>query len=136
MANIRQNRKSNNKLTGNKGEDISCKFLVNKGFIIVDRNYRKVWGEIDIIAQKDNILHFFEVKSVTVQSFHDLGNDTRRPEDNVHGLKIRHIRRMVETYLDENHIGLEIEFRFHVICVYLNMANRMAKLRMIENIIL
>jgi len=43
-------------IIGNLGEDIGCKFLVKRGFLIKDRNYRKKWGELDIIAEKDNLL--------------------------------------------------------------------------------
>ncbi len=49
---------------GNKFETIACKYLVSKNFTIVDRNYHaKKLGEIDIIAIKDDIYHFIEVKS-------------------------------------------------------------------------
>ena len=40
------------------------KHLVKHSFKILDRNYRKKWGEIDIVAKKDNILHFIEVKTI------------------------------------------------------------------------
>ena len=49
---------------GKKSEDIAIEYLEAIGFKIVDRNfYAKKLGEIDIIATKDNILHFIEVKS-------------------------------------------------------------------------
>ena len=50
---------------GRLGEDIAAKYLESKGFSIVGLNYRKKYGEIDIIAQKSKITHFIEVKSVT-----------------------------------------------------------------------
>lgn len=49
---------------GKKSEDMAIEYLEAIGFKIVDRNfYAKKLGEIDIIATKDNILHFIEVKS-------------------------------------------------------------------------
>ncbi len=49
---------------GNLAEEKACKFLKNKGFEILQRNfYAKKLGEIDIIAKKNNIYHFCEVKS-------------------------------------------------------------------------
>lgn len=51
--------------TGDLGEDITAMFLVKHGFSIVERNYLRKWGEIDIIAQKGEILHFVEVKTVS-----------------------------------------------------------------------
>ena len=49
---------------GEIGENVAAKFLMKHGFAILDRNYTKKWGEIDIVAEKDNLLHFVEVKSV------------------------------------------------------------------------
>ena len=77
---------------GNIGEDIACIFLEKENFKIVARNYSKKWGELDIVALKDGIPHFFEVKSVTA-AYAGRSFGVHRPEDNVHGLKIRHIRR-------------------------------------------
>ena len=113
---------------GNKGEDIGCTFLEGKGFTIVARNYLKKWGELDIIAEKDKMIHFFEVKSVTTALY--------RPEDNVHGLKARHLRRIIETYLEETKRGLDAPFQFHVLCVYMNMKTRRARVKILEDLIL
>ncbi len=57
--------KTQKQIIGDLGEGISCNYLKNKGFSIVERNYWKPWGEIDIIAQENGILHFVEVKTVT-----------------------------------------------------------------------
>ena len=52
------------KLFGDKSENLATRFLEQEDFVILERNYfaRKL-GEIDIIAQKDEVLHFIEVKS-------------------------------------------------------------------------
>jgi putative endonuclease len=118
---------------GNKGEDIACVFLDKRGFRILARNYAKRWGELDIIATKDNSLHFFEVKSVM---FEEVAVGNHRPEDNVHGLKTRSIRRMIETYMDEYKIQSEMEFYFHVLCVFMNVQKRSARVKWIRNVIL
>ncbi|MES2215739.1 MAG: YraN family protein [Patescibacteria group bacterium] len=122
-----------NRQKGNKGEDIACSFLSKKGFIVMDRNYSKKWGELDIVAQKDGKLHFFEVKSVL---FGEMKEGNHRPEDNVHGLKVRSIRRMIETYMDEKRMVPETEFYFHVLCVFMDVQRRSARVKWIENIIL
>ena len=113
---------------GNTGEDIASKFLQNKGFLVIGRNYLKKWGELDIIAERDNLVHFFEVKAVTTALF--------RPEDNVHGLKAKRLRRVIETYLEETKRGLDADFKFHVLCVYMNMKTHRASVKWLEDIIL
>ncbi|MFA6295273.1 MAG: YraN family protein [Candidatus Paceibacterota bacterium] len=134
MANIRQNVKLSSYVKGNKGEDIACKFIENKGFHVICRNYMKSWGELDIIAEKDKDIHFFEVKSVTSNYINDFYG--HKPEENVDGFKVRQIRRMVMTFLEESGIGLNIEFNFHVLCVYMNMNTHLAKVKWMKNIIL
>lgn len=44
-------------------EDLATKFLIDLKFEILDRNFHSRFGEIDIVAKKDEILHFIEVKS-------------------------------------------------------------------------
>lgn len=48
---------------GRKGEDITADYLRRKGFIIYKRNYHSRFGEIDIIAEKGDLLLFVEVKT-------------------------------------------------------------------------
>jgi len=119
---------------GNKGEDIACNYIETLSYRVIKRNYLKKWGEIDIIAEKDGIVHFFEVKSVTTSFSSSF--DSHKPEDNVHGLKVSHIRRMVETYLEETKRGLDAEFQFHVLCVFMDMRRRRARVKWIPNLIL
>jgi putative endonuclease len=50
---------------GTLAEDRACSFLEDFGFVIVQRNFYSRFGEIDIIAKKDSVYHFVEVKSST-----------------------------------------------------------------------
>jgi putative endonuclease len=134
---MRQKIKELNTIKGRLGEQISCEYLVKRGFIIKERNYRKKWGEIDIIATKDRKTHFIEVKSVTMSDYGQLDSEAQhKPEENVHPYKIHKIRKVVAGYIDENNQIDQGDFAFHVICVYLNFVSRKAKIRIIENIIL
>ena len=54
----------NTKITGNKGEDKASQFLIEKGYSVLDRNWRTKAGEIDIIAVKDDLIVFVEVKTL------------------------------------------------------------------------
>lgn len=55
--------KNFNKSIGTLGESISREYLLNNGYKIIDLNFRCYIGEIDIIAKKDDIISFIEVKS-------------------------------------------------------------------------
>jgi putative endonuclease len=131
--------------TGVRGEQIASKYLENKGYSVIDRNYRKKWGELDIIAKKDGILHFVEVKTVSRKSYgghfeQEINN--YRPEENVHPWKIKRLQRAIQTYLLEksvrskNDSDSELEWQFDLVCVFLDFEKRVAKVRFIENIIL
>jgi Holliday junction resolvase-like predicted endonuclease len=93
----------------------------------------RIWGEIDIVASKNGVIHFIEVKSVMRKR-----SETRDyyPEENVHVLKQRRLRRVIQTYLLEKRIGLGAEFLFHVVVVYMDMKTRRASVSFIENVIL
>ncbi len=53
--------------TGDIGEKIAGLFLKSRGFEIAGTNYRKPWGEIDIIVRKKGKIHFIEVKTVKLR---------------------------------------------------------------------
>jgi len=53
----------NTKFKGNIAENKACEFLEKNGFKVIERNFYFKGGEIDIIALKNNTLHFIEVKS-------------------------------------------------------------------------
>ncbi len=123
---------------GNLGENVACLFLQGHGFEIVARNYAKKWGELDIVARQKGLIHFFEVKSVTDIHAGHFGqrSDIHRPEDNVDGWKVRHISRMIQTYIAERGGGTDIEFQFHVLCVYMDFDTRRARVKWVKNVIL
>lgn len=52
------------KKIGNKGEDRACFFLLQNGYKILFRNWHDRQGELDIIAEKNQILIFVEVKTI------------------------------------------------------------------------
>jgi len=84
--------KSNNKKTGQRGEDLAVEFLHNKGFLIVERNFRTRYGEIDIVCYDKNILVFVEVKT-------KIGHDFGEPEEMINKKKLGQVERMGEVYV-------------------------------------
>jgi putative endonuclease len=120
---------TNKQKVGQIGEDVACMFLEKHGYNIIDRNYRKKWGEIDIIAKKDEILHFVEVKSVSHETEYN-------PEENVHPWKMKRLYRAIQTYLLEKDVSDETEWRLDILAVFLDLDTRKAKFRFTENVIL
>jgi putative endonuclease len=62
-------KKQGNLLLGKKGEDLACEYLKRHGYRIIGRNFKFHYGELDIIAVKDDILVFIEVKTRIGKSF-------------------------------------------------------------------
>ena len=127
---------------GKIGEDIAVKYLENKGFALIEQNYRKKYGEIDIIAKKGKILHFVEVKSVSCENFNDFGvnvsrvTDQHRPEDNIHHKKLKRLANTLHVYLLEKFPNMQTEWVFDVITVRLSIETRQARVKFLENLIL
>jgi len=108
----------NNKIIGNNGEDLACRFLTNNGFEIIDRNYQKRVGEIDIIGFKKGTLHFFEVKTVSRETFSYVDVEKYKPEDNVTSKKINKIEKTANIFLKEK--GFTDEYvQIDLLTVYL-----------------
>ena len=121
--------KTKNIQTGALGEDIASIFLKNKGFSIVGKNYRKKWGEIDVICKKEKIIHFVEVKTVIGKISSGI-----MPEENVHHEKLKRLFRTIETYCAENKEG-DSEWQLDVVAIFLDIDNKEARVRMTENIV-
>jgi putative endonuclease len=122
------------KEVGRLGEDVACTFLARKGFTILDRNHRKPWGEIDIIAEKKGIVRFVEVKALSRETDEDVTRDTSdyRPEEQVHPLKLRKIARTAEIYMNNKRDMRE--FQIDVVGVFLNTRTRQARCRLFEQV--
>ncbi len=130
---------------GKIGEDIAMKHLQNAGMTLIERNYLKKWGEIDIVARETSgRIHFVEVKSVSYETKSDLewavppagrtgGFETYHPEDNVHKNKQDRLKRAIQTWLSENR--WEGEFQIDVVVVYLVPRERYAKVKVLENVV-
>ena len=98
-------------LLGRQGEDEAVRFLKSQGYRILERNLQFRFGELDIIAQKRNVIAFIEVKTRRT-------GVAGQPFEGVKPAKMRRIVSMAETYLrykkleDDN-----LVFRFDIISI-------------------
>ncbi|MFZ2484324.1 MAG: YraN family protein [Minisyncoccia bacterium] len=119
---------------GDIGENIACDFLKKRGFEIVERNYLRKWGEIDIVAKKAGVIHFVEVKSVSGKVSGVTSGDDYRPEDNMHPWKLKRLSRIMQTYLlDKN---LDCDWQLDLITVKMDQETRKARVELVENVII
>jgi putative endonuclease len=134
---------------GQWGEEIAARFLERKGYRILERNFRRKWGEIDIVALKasdvprgtsligrlfrsknslsfpqDGRLVFVEVKTLQTEAF--------RPEENVTPWKQKRLIRSCELYLSSKGFDLDSDWQIDVIAILLNKYSGKAIIRHIE----
>ncbi|HEY7535239.1 MAG TPA: YraN family protein [Thermodesulfobacteriota bacterium] len=100
------------KSLGQKGEQIACKVLEKDGYRIIEKNFRCKQGEIDIIAEKKEVICFIEVKARTSESF-------GLPEEAVTTWKQRRLLAAAYVYLERKKITSK-DMRFDVVSVDLN----------------
>jgi len=102
-----------NKNLGQQGEQLVENYLMEKGYKILDRNYQKKTGEIDLIAMnpKNDEIVFIEVKTRKSNTF---GN----PEEAVDPRKLKKIEKTVLLWLMENN-KTELHYRIDIISLEL-----------------
>jgi putative endonuclease len=133
---VNQDKRTANRRIGDIGESIACRYLKQRGYSIVERNYLKPWGEIDIVAKKHNLLSFIEVKSVTREPLGHVSRESIRPEENMHPAKLKRLHRAVQTYLLDHRIPEDSAWQIDLACVFLDISAKQAKVEVFENVIL
>jgi len=109
LADQEQQGHAFNKQKGSAGERSAYRYLRQQGYKIVARNYRKRFGEVDLIGWDGDTLAFIEVKSRTS---HARG----RPEEAVHRGKQRQICRVAREYRSRNRLH-DINYRFDIVSI-------------------
>jgi len=120
-----EDKRTQKQKTGAVGESIAERFLRSKGYKILAKNYRKPWGEIDIIAEKGNTIRFVEVKTVSRES-----RAVHRPEELVDRRKLSKVARTAALYMEMKRDSRE--FQLDVVGIILDKASKTAVCRLFE----
>ncbi len=115
-----------NKNLGRRGEEIACEYLKKHHFVIVAKNYRTRYAEIDIIAKRGDKISFIEVKS-------RIGIDKGKPYEAVTKQKIIHLKRAINYYL-LNNPSKEYKLSLDVISIILGLNGKATSITHFENL--
>lgn len=128
-------RRKQPKTVGSQGEDLATRYLKDKGYAILERNFANPkgyrLGEIDIIAQKDGTIVFVEVKTR-----HRQLSDREEiilPEAAITPDKMRKLSRIAEYYLKKTK-QLHVPHRFDALAIVIDTTEKTAKIRHLESI--
>lgn len=123
---------------GAYGENIAATYLKKHNIEILDQNYLKKWGEIDIVARGTDAVRFVEVKTVSYETKQDLkqavSHGTWRPEENVNPRKIQRLNRAIESWIMEN--NYKGDWEIDVIAVRVVPREKYATVKYIQNVII
>lgn len=127
-------------IKGEAGEKIALNYLVKLGFTILETNYTKRMGEIDIVATHRGNLHFVEVKTIYNDYAWDVSRETGRGKaydawQNVSREKIHRFGRTCELYILERNVSRETPWQIDVIAVTVTRETRSARVEVLWNIV-
>ena len=120
--------------TGKFGEDLACEFLIKRNYSVLQRNFRRPWGELDIVAKSpDGILTFIEVKTMRQsgnENFAEL-----KPEDHLNSAKLRKLQRTTQMFTGQfpKLVDDKLGWRIDLIAITL-IPNQEQKITHYENI--
>ena len=124
----------NSKQLGDLGEKVASRYLENKGYRILDKNYSTNFnsgpkrGEIDIIARKDNVISFIEVKTLQ-----QVQGEPFRPEDKVNWLKQKKLIKTAQFWLMAKKVPLDKKWQIDVVAIKIDSDNNLAKIQHFKN---
>lgn len=109
-------------------ENYVAQYLIAKGYSILDKNYRRIWGELDIVCKKNDLLIFVEVKAnkSDVVGF--------EPEKRVNPEKLRRMNRAIQTYLAHKRCDPEQDWQIDIISLTVDRNRGVVKIKHFKNI--
>jgi putative endonuclease len=110
---------------GRRGETLAAEKLISLGYVIAARNYRCAYGEIDLIAQKDEVWIFVEVRTRRGEKF-------GTPEESITPRKRQHLIAAAQSYLQANQLA-DAAWRIDAVAVELSPRGELLRVDVIEN---
>lgn len=117
-----------NQKVGQYGEQIAKDFLIKNGYKIIESNIKASYKEIDLIAKKEGVLIFVEVKTRTTDAFGEAESAIG------HG-KIRHLKKAMAIYLDKFNQEKFDDLRLDFIAIDINKDTKKACIKHFKDII-
>ena len=117
---------SNRQTTGRIGESLAAQALTQRGYEVIERNWRCARGEIDIVACDGDCWAFVEVKTRH-------GHVNEYPEEAVDERKTKRITRLARIYLAEHDLE-RVSWRIDVVAIELDRANAVQRLIVIPGV--
>jgi len=118
---------------GDLGEEFAAKYLKQKGYKILERNWRQKWGEIDIVAAKTSGIFKQKIEAVIfVEVKTTKDNSTALAAQNVHFAKQQRLIRTAQTYLAEKKL-LALPWQIDILLIDLESTANSAKIEHLPN---
>ena len=111
--------------TGNLGEKLAREFLRERGYDILETNYRCREGEVDIVARHEDSLVFVEVRAKTSREFGS-------PEESITPAKQERLKATASHYI-QTHDNLPTSWRIDVVAIELSPRGKPSRIELIEN---
>jgi len=118
---------NHNQTIGKFGEDLAKNYLIRHGYEIIKANVKLSYLELDIVARKDNLTVFVEVKT-RLNQFYGPAEDAFAPG------KAERFKRGLQNYLFEHKLSIE-DFRADLIAIDLDREKKIAKLKHFKDVI-
>ena len=123
--------------TGKIGEDLACRFLRDQGYRIIDRNFKRTFGELDIICQDpDRTLVFVEVKTMKpfYNSAGNLVDPQLKPEDQMSRSKFLKTAKIAAAYAASNKNLIQDDRGWRIDLVAISIESKNTDIRHYKNI--
>ena len=111
---------------GRQGEELAVRELIHRGYEIVARNWRCQVGEVDVVARRDEVWAFFEVRTRR-------GEEFGTPEESLTEAKQQRMVDVALTYLGEHDLN-DVDWRVGLVAVEMERAGRLLRLEVYESI--